>query len=220
MYFVTVAWCIVVMVALVAIGWVGRCRPWLRAAEIALGCAGLGLWLFKVAWFSLPLEELRPYVPLHLCNLTEVVCYLSLLTRWAMLRPLVYFWSLGALPAFITPEMTAGPESVAYWLFWIPHTLIVSIAVHEVIVHGYRPTLHDVGFVAAVTLLYLAIVFPFNIAFNSNYGYVGPSLPGAPSLIDFLGPWPLRVFWLGLLVLAVFVLAWLPWAILYRRKVV
>jgi len=38
----------------------------------------------------------------------------------------------------------------------------------------------------------------------------------APTLIDHLGPWPLRVVWIVLLAAAAFILAWLPWW-LYER---
>ena len=58
---------------------------------------------------------------------------------------------------------------------------------------------------------------PVDIIFDTNYGYVGPTRPSVPTLIDFLGPWPLRVIWLILIGASVFVLAWAPWAIFCRH---
>ncbi len=217
LHLITLLWCGGAIVAFLAVGRAAHSQLWSRRLELAVGGIGLGLWIFKVSWYSWPPADGNLYIPLHLCNLSELACCLSLLTRWMWLQPLVYFWALGALQAFVTPQVRAGPGQVAYWLFWLPLTLIVGVALYEVIVARFRPTLRDVGIAVGATLLYLAVVFPINIIFGTNFGYVGPSKPGVPSLIDFLGPWPLRVVWMILLGLILFALVWLPWALMGRK---
>lgn len=209
----TLTWSAVAVFTLVGGGLLGRDRSWLRPSEISLGIAGLCLWTFKVIWFSQPTDGRDPYVPLHLCNFAEVASYLSLITAWRWIKPLVYFWSLGALQAFISPIDRSEPNTLDYWLFWIPHVMIVGMAIYEVVVRRFRPTFRDLGIAILATLIYTGIVLPYNLVFDANYGYVGQSTPKVPTIIDHLGPWPLRVIFLALMTVGVFVLAWLPWAI-------
>jgi lipopolysaccharide transport system permease protein len=39
-------------------------------------------------------------------------------------------------------------------------------------------------------------MFTINVTFGLNYGYLGRSDPGQPTILDLLGPWPLRVVYL------------------------
>jgi uncharacterized membrane protein YwaF len=49
-----------------------------------------------------------------------------------------------------------------------------------------------------------------------NYGYVGQSKPGQPSLVDALGPWPQRVFVMVGLAVVVMTGLMVPWEALRR----
>ncbi|MGQ0538935.1 MAG: TMEM164-related integral membrane acyltransferase, partial [Gemmatimonadaceae bacterium] len=114
--------------------------------------------------------------------------------------------------AILTPDLESGPAKHAFWIFWLMHVLIVGGAVYALVVRGYRPTRRDCGFAIAVGWLWLAIVFGLNLLTGENYGYLGPAKPSQPTLIDVLGPWPLRVLWMGLLGTAAMALLQLPWA--------
>jgi uncharacterized membrane protein YwaF len=92
-------------------------------------------------------------------------------------------------------------------LFWIGHTQILGSAVYLVAVQRWRPTIRDLGVAIVTTAVYILLVLPLDAALGVDYGNVGPgSSPTA-----FLGPWPLRVFWLLVLEGTLFVLMWLPW---------
>ncbi len=213
LYVITVTWCALTVAGLVFLGLWARSEKWCRGLEIAVGSFGLVFFLSKVTWFSLPANADKPYIPLHLCNLAEIAGYISLLTRWYWLRPVLYFWSLGAIQAFVTPEMREGPVTPEYWFFWGSHAMIFAMTAYEIFAAGFRPSLRDFGIILLASVIYLAVVFPLNLLIGSNFGYVGPERPNVPSLIDFLGPWPLRVLWMALLGIAAFLLAWLPWEV-------
>ena len=70
-----------------------------------------------------------------------------------------------------------------------------------------------------MTLGWMALVIPINVIFDLNYGYLGSFVPNpdVPTLVDYLGPWPLRILWMSLLVIFMFTLLWLPWAVVRRR---
>jgi uncharacterized membrane protein YwaF len=52
-----------------------------------------------------------------------------------------------------------------------------------------------------------------NIALGSNYLYVGDSNPENPTLVDKLGPWPMRIPPMMALGLTVYVIIWAVWPI-------
>lgn len=192
----------------------GRRRRFERAAAWVF----IALLTFKYITYWMPATDLPFYLPLNLCNLSELLACLSLLTRWYWFRSLLYFWALAAVVVFITPEPPDEPGTAAYALFWFSHALILGVTGYEVIVTGFRPRLRDLRMAVLVTLGYLAVVLPIDIIYNANYGYVGPVEPTTPTLIDYLGPWPLRVVWIVLLAAAAFILAWLPWWLYERTR--
>ena len=67
-------------------------------------------------------------------------------------------------------------------------------------------------------LAYIALVSMVNVPFRANFGFMGDSLPGNPSVLDFLGPWPLRLVWVVLIVGSVWALMVLPWRLRSRRR--
>jgi len=168
-----------------------------------------------VAWWMLPANyDPQSSYPLHVCDLAALLAIPGLLANVRWLRTLLYFWGIGlSTQAFITPVLTVGPESPAFWLFWIQHIQIAGSGVYLIAVLGYRPRLRDVGVISLVTVVYGILMLLINLPLGLNYGYVGAMRPEQPTLIDSLGPWPLRLVPLGVLILCVYVLLWSVWPI-------
>lgn len=173
---------------------------------------------FIVAWQTLDMAyyasklDLQVSLPLHICDLVAWLAGLSLLTGRRQFRTMVYFWGIGlSSQAFVTPTVTVGPAHAKFWLFWVVHSNIVLSGLFDVIARGYRPTWRDLRFASLVTLTYGAVVIPVNMLLKVNYGYIGDSRPGAPTVVDKLGPWPLRVLWVGVIVYSVFTILTLVW---------
>ena len=57
---------------------------------------------------------------------------------------------------------------------------------------GMRPWPHSIPRVIAWSFAYLIAASATNAAFHTNFGYLR-SKPVQPSLLDFLGPWPVYV---------------------------
>jgi uncharacterized membrane protein YwaF len=60
------------------------------------------------------------------------------------------------------------------------------------------------------------VVFAIDVTFDLNYGYLGRSNPGQPTILDLLGPWPFRVVYMMLLGALAMTLLWIPWALAAR----
>jgi len=152
-------------------------------------------------------------LPLQICDLASLLAPVAWLTdrRWASV--LLYFWGIGlSTQAFATPVVTTGPATAEFWMFFNAHTIIVGGAVYEVAGRRFRPTWGDFRFATIVSLSYLAVLLPFNVATGYNIGYFGRPKAGRPAtLADALGPWPLRVIWMTIVAIGAMALAMLPW---------
>ncbi len=166
----------------------------------------MGYWLGPAQW------EVGKSLPLHVCDLSVWVAAAALTWDKRWLRALLYFWAIGlSTQGFITPVLRSGPATVHFWFFWVTHLQIVGSAIYDVAARGYRPTGRDYLTVTLINFAYLALITPINLALGANYGYVGESTPDAPTLIDALGPWPMRLVWMVLIVQAGMLVMWLAW---------
>jgi hypothetical integral membrane protein (TIGR02206 family) len=155
----------------------------------------------NVAFYLLP-GHYDPAIslPLQVCDLAGWVAALALTFRTRWLRTALYYFGIGlCTQAFFTPTVTDGPALPRFWLFWITHTQIAGSALYDFIVLGYRPTWRDYLVNSGLLLAYGAIVIPLDIATGWNYGYVGPTQPERPTVIQSLGPWPLRLVWIWMI---------------------
>lgn len=157
-------------------------------------------------------------LPLHICDLAGWIGGAALVTQRRWLRTLTYYWAFGlCTQAFFTPIITQGLAHTKFWLYWLNHMQIVGCATYDLLVLRYRPAWSDF-FVAIRSTFFYAILLmvPFNWIMRTNYAYTGPSQPSTPTLIDQLGAWPLRLFWIMLLAIAVFTIITLPWTLARR----
>jgi hypothetical integral membrane protein (TIGR02206 family) len=158
-------------------------------------------------------------LPLHVCDLTLLLIPFVLALNWRPARVIVYYFGLGlSTQGFITPDLHVGPAHWPFWSFWMLHFLVVGTAIHDLAVRGLRPTWRDLRFAMTVSILYVVILMPIDFRFGWNYGYVGPSKPEQPSLIDVLGPWPWRVAVMVGMGFVVFTLMTMPWEIVRKRS--
>ncbi|MEO1237014.1 MAG: TIGR02206 family membrane protein [Planctomycetota bacterium] len=191
-----------------------RGRHGVLAVVIAVG--GLLFWFIQQGYYVLVEQRWHDSLPLHVCDLAGLVGPIALLCGGPrLLRTTLYFWAAGlTIWGLLTPTLSRGPEHVTFWLFWINHGGVMLFAAYDCAVNGYRPRLGDWGMACLVTLAYVAIVMPFNLANDRwNYGYLGDVELMATTPLAILPPWPWRI--LGIEVLGALMLlgAWAPWAI-------
>ena len=181
--------------------------------ERALALANLFVWVMAHVYWMLPSQfEARTSLPLQLCHLAALAATASLAAERRLLQTLVYYWGFGlSTQALFTPALEEGPAILWFWVFWQQHGMIFAVACYDVIVRGYRPSWVDYRTACLATFAYFCFVFPFDVAFDLNYGFVGPSRPQYPTVIDVLGPWPQRLAIIFAIVAAVMALITWPW---------
>lgn len=175
---------------------------------------------FAVVWYLLPANfDARVSLPLHLCDIGVWIAAIALHFQNARFRALLYFWGIGlSSQAFFTPVLDEGYGSVQFWFFWLGHTQIVGSAVYDLWVLRFRPGWPHFRFAVIAGVIYALAMVGFNEVFDSNYGYVGRTLPDKKTVLDALPAWPWRVVVLfGIAILAQFV-ALVPWVLVARSK--
>jgi hypothetical integral membrane protein (TIGR02206 family) len=188
-----------------------------RRFDLALAWVALAVYVFTNGRPLMPGSfRLDWSLPLHVCDLATLFVPVTLFSNWRPVRALLYFWGVGlCTQGFFTPDLQDGPAKLGFWSFWLAHFSVVGGALYDVAARGYRPTWRDYATALGAGLLYVAVILPLDVLLHVNYGYVGPSTPGQPSLVDVLGPWPGRVPVIVALAAAVMALLMLPWR--FRR---
>ncbi len=187
----------------------GRER-WFR---LAIGWGSVGVWVMQAVFMVWPGHfAWRWSLPLHFCNLANLIGAVAVLTGRRRFQAVLYFWAFAlCLWAFLTPTLDAGPGRVAFWVFWAYHVMIPVSVVEVLVVQGFRPGWADYRQAVIWTVAYAAGLAGLNAATGWNYGFVGPWTPSQPTPLGVLGPYPWRLLWMGALGAGVFALLVLPW---------
>lgn len=197
------------------LAWISRGNR-LRATRIA---AAVGAFLLcgEATWYVY-LHAIKgdtfPYgMPCQLCAFSAIAAGIAGITRrqWPF-EFAYYLGTAGAAMAMLTPEPRGPVASYPIVYFFISHGLIVGIPLFLVLTGLMRP---QPGSLRRAVLFFLAagaVAGTFDWATGANYMYLCQK-PGAGSLFDVLGPWP--VYLLSALAIAglFFTLLWLPFRI-------
>jgi hypothetical integral membrane protein (TIGR02206 family) len=192
----------------------------IRALDWALSILAVLFWVVDHGRWMLP-GSFDPSValPIHICNLAGLCIPIVLLTRVRIFRAILYFWGIGlSTQSIITPDLLIGPATFGFWMYWINHTIVIGVPLYDVLARGYRPSWGDYGWVTLLDLTYLAIIIPLDIRLHANYGYVGNAISKQPSIVDYLGAWPLRIVWIFLLGQLAMALLMIPFEISRRVR--
>ena len=173
-------------------------------------------------WRLVGMPSLNPSavenLPIGICAWTVIFCSFMMVGKSQSLFDIVYFWLFsGSLFALITPTVLTytGPTRYRYYQFWLEHTLGYIAVFYMIFVHKMRPTIRSAFKSAiAMTVMVLIAYWVNTMIPGANYLYMARP-EAAPSVLDILPPnFLLRTTIMGLVITAMFVLAYLPW---YRK---
>ena len=219
-------WTMLSGIVAAACGWVAWARTHpsrarRHRAEEMVAYANLALWIVIRLYLLMPRQfKWSIWIPLGMCDIVTLLVSLKLLrpqSRWLSIA--LYFGGVGLCTnALITPDLKEGPLEFEFWAFWLRHAAIMVVAIYDLAVWNFRPNWNDWKRACVSGLGYVALVTAVNVAFKVNFGFLGDSLPGNPSVLDFLGPWPLRLLWVIAFVAVLWALMVAPWRLLARPR--
>ena len=220
--FVPFGWMHLILLVAIAIGailWIRWARAEREAAtrrrvEELVAYANLALFIVIRLYLITPTQfKWSVWPPLGFCDVISLLASIKLLkpqSRWLSIA--LYFGGIGLCTnALMTPDLQEGPREFEFWAFWLRHAGIMLIALYDLAVLGFRPDWADWRRACAAGLTYIALVRAINIPLGFNFGFMGDSLPGHPSALDFLGVWPLRLVWVVLIVGTLWAVMVAPW---------
>lgn len=184
-----------------------------RRTRLSIGWGCVAAWLVNTLyWFMPDRFDWESSLPIHFCNVANVFGALALLGGVRLFQGVIYFWAVLCVWAFITPTVGSGPTTFGFWIFWIYHLFIALAFVAIVTIDGFRPRLSDLLRCALFTLVYVLLLTLIDRVAGWNYGFVGDSVPDAPTPVDLLGPYPIRILWMIMIGAGAFAMMWLPFA--------
>ena len=143
-------------------------------------------------------------LPLHLCDFLILVAVFALLTRRQTPYELLYFWGgAGTLLALVSPDVHAGFPDRRFLSFFALHGLVVVSAVVLTWGFGMRPRPGAHRLALAILNVYALAVGVVDAATGANFLYLRRK-PHGPTLLDWMGPWPVYILVVDLLAAGLF----------------
>jgi hypothetical integral membrane protein (TIGR02206 family) len=152
-------------------------------------------------------------LPLELCHWVMLAALVALVRGTPLATEVAYFWGLaGTLPAMLTPDLGAGFPSWDFIQFFWGHGAVLLGVAYLAGAERLAPRPRSPARMLALLNVYALAVGAVDQVAGWNYGYLCRK-PAAPSLLDYLGPWPWYLASLELVAAASFLLLDLPWRV-------
>ena len=121
-------------------------------------------------------------LPLHVCNLCEILALAYALTRNRSVGSILYGLGIvGSLAALLFPGWSNAPTwSLPSVCGFMEHTLVLVFIVTKILDGGIRPKRCDIWKPLAATGLYLAVIYPLNHLLGTNFAFVNWAPYGTP----------------------------------------
>ncbi len=180
------------------------------------------LFLTIVVWtlcrIVLGVFDLTEDLPLVLCNMLALLMPIFTMTRNPLLYQVFYYWILAAtVQATLTPHLYNNLPHYNAIKYWMVHCGLIVVIFYATFIYGFRPKFKSI-FTAFLALQpYAVFCMLVNHLVGANYLYLNFK-PDTPSLLDFLGPWPVYVFVAELMAIPFFAVFYLPVYFLEERE--
>jgi hypothetical integral membrane protein (TIGR02206 family) len=153
-------------------------------------------------------------LPLELCDAALVLAVVTLVVPRRAAAEVVYFWAVsGTLLAMLTPDLAWNFPRWEFVVFFGLHGLVFVAAIVLVFGLGLRPRPGAPFRVFGITAGWASLVGLVNLALGTNYMYLRHK-PVVPTLLDWMGPWPVYIGVGAAVALGLFLLLALP----FRRE--
>ncbi|MDR1831507.1 MAG: TIGR02206 family membrane protein [Fusobacteriaceae bacterium] len=145
-------------------------------------------------------EPITNLLPLHLCNISLLLAIAVILFESKFLFQLLYYWSVGAVFAILTPEVKVPVTNFVSMSFFATHFFILYAPLCCIFIYKMKPTKSGLwaSFVA-LNLLCVAVYF-INRKLGTNFMYIN-GMPDFKSPLQFMGKWPYYIIGMEVLFL-------------------
>lgn len=178
-------------------------------------------------WRLVGVPSLNPHptdhLPIAVCGWAAIFSAYYLISKNQTLFDITYFWIFsGTLFAVATPAVITycGPTRFRYYQFWSEHLLVYVAIFYMMFVHNMKINFKSI-FKSVAALFVLAVVaYTANtiLGDDANYLFLAMS-EDAASILDILPKiFIFRILIMGVLVVVLFSLAYLPWYFIDKKN--
>ena len=169
---------------------------------------------------DLVLGEFNPKtsLPLNLCNICPFLMPLVLVQKRYWWHEILYFWIMvGTLQAILTPDLDYSLPHRTAIQYWVTHCGLVISVLFATIVYDFIPTWKSLPKAFIALQIYVVAMACINLITGGNYFFLCQTPPN-PSLLDFLGEWPMYIFLGEFLALGLMLLVFIPILYFYPQS--
>lgn len=157
-------------------------------------------------------------LPLYLCSLMALLIPIFTYYRKYWMFEILVFWIIGGtLQGVVTPDIAVGFPSFDYFRYWVVHLGLLSIIFYFILVFKMKPKLKSVFKSFFALQVYVVLMMILNYILDANYFYLNEK-PKSASVLDYFGEWPYYILVSQLIIIPLFLLIYLPFFLLERRK--
>ncbi|MFZ4542476.1 MAG: TIGR02206 family membrane protein [Saprospiraceae bacterium] len=159
--------------------------------------------------------SLQSNLPFHLCDISAWTLVYALLKKNKIAFELGYFWGIsGALLAFCLPTVTNIDWYIFPFFGW--HVLLAAAPIYYIQTQKVHPTHRGLWMSVGLTIVTGLIMMLINYLLDSNYMFVSKKIE--PMNYIGLPEYPLYLFILAPVMIALFYLFWTPFLYLSLKK--
>jgi hypothetical integral membrane protein (TIGR02206 family) len=193
-------------------------KGWVKPVAWTLALLTLIELMVKTIGYSAYGVPWQRLLPLQICDVNAVLCAIMLIMRSFGIYQVAYFWAMaGSTAALLTPDLQYDFPHPIFAFFFVGHALSIFGVLYATFVFGFRPRLSSVGIALLVTGIYGCVIMAMNYILGTNFLYLRAK-PTAPSVLDYMGPWPWYVMGLVLLCAVACLLVYAPFPIFKKIR--
>ncbi len=168
-------------------------------------------YFYKYFYMKYPLKYL---LPLHICNFTLFFVGIMLIKKSYRIFRFSYFWSVGAIAAILTPDLTESFPNLLNISFFFTHFLLIAGVIYSIKYYCFSPKFKDVITSFGLLNAIMIMIFPINFILDTNFMYLRERPLG--EVFWFLGGWPVYIIWFDIITFILFILFYIPFKITKR----
>lgn len=174
--------------------------------------------IFHIHKISLGNYNPKTDLPLYLCSLIAILIPFFTYFRKYWMYEILLFWIIaGTTQGVITPDIADGFPSFDYFRYWVVHLGLLIIIFYATFVFKMRPKFKSVFKSFFALQIYVLIMVAINYMLTANYFYLNKK-PQSASLLDYFGEWPMYLIVVQLIIIPYFLIIYLPFFLIQKKK--
>ncbi len=114
--------------------------------------------------------KIENHLPFHLCFIANYIFMFGILfNKESLLKYTIFLCFIGPIPAILWPDLISTIDNFDFWQYVISHHFFLSVSLFSYYALGYKVEFKNYIKTFVLTNFLMLIMYPFNLAFHTNY---------------------------------------------------